>query len=387
MTSLAKKNYLSELEELDWDFAGQNVPDGGLARSHWYPARFVPQVPGILIGFLSEPGDLVLDPFCGSGTTLVEALRLNRDSIGIDVNPVATMISRAKTLPIDEARFGAFLDQAVKQASDLALSYLSAQLLPEIPNRDENLKWYEFRTLCELSAIWNVLKELDPDFRVLGLTAFSAILRFACSQEKHWGWICDNVRPKTLAYRDTLTLFRQKLISFGNALSLLEADRTRLFPSSPRPSASVTTGPCATALASVPTGSCRLVVTSPPYYVVTDYIRSQRLSLLWLEQDLDAIKVQETGARFKRFRQHSLSEYLSDMEISFREIRRTMIADGKCCIVIGESPHREPYLDSLVERITKVGWELEHQLHRTISVRRTLTPQVSTEHVLILRAS
>lgn len=59
-------------------------------RHRWkesHPARFIPEVPRKFILLFSHRGETVLDPFCGSGTTNVEALKLGRNSIGIDVNP------------------------------------------------------------------------------------------------------------------------------------------------------------------------------------------------------------------------------------------------------------------------------------------------------------
>jgi hypothetical protein len=61
-----------------------------------YPARFAP----VAIKSFTRPGDLVLDPFCGGGTTLVEALSLGRRAVGIDINSLATFVTRAKTTPI-----------------------------------------------------------------------------------------------------------------------------------------------------------------------------------------------------------------------------------------------------------------------------------------------
>lgn len=68
---------------------GSTVIDGK-TRHRWsekHPARFIPQVPEKFIKLFSHRGETVLDPFCGSGTTNVVALRLGRSSIGIDVNP------------------------------------------------------------------------------------------------------------------------------------------------------------------------------------------------------------------------------------------------------------------------------------------------------------
>lgn len=53
----------------------------------WYWGNFVPQIPFQLISRYTNPGDWVLDPFCGSGTTLLESLKLGRNSLGIELNP------------------------------------------------------------------------------------------------------------------------------------------------------------------------------------------------------------------------------------------------------------------------------------------------------------
>src|SRR3989344_3090725 len=64
---------------------------------HTYPAKFIPQIPKSTIQALTSEGDVILDPFCGCGTTLVEAKLFNRNSIGGDWNPIATLVTTAKT--------------------------------------------------------------------------------------------------------------------------------------------------------------------------------------------------------------------------------------------------------------------------------------------------
>ena len=97
-TLRANKKLLSRLESIDWDFAGDRCASA-FAGVHWHPCRFVAQIPAALIGLLSKPGDVVLDPFVGSGTTLVEARRLGRRPIGIDINPISILLCRSETLP------------------------------------------------------------------------------------------------------------------------------------------------------------------------------------------------------------------------------------------------------------------------------------------------
>src|SRR5262249_40173889 len=67
-----------------------------------YPARFSPYFVRAAIERFTKPGDLVLDPFVGGGTTLVEASALGRQAVGIDVNSLALFISKAKTQIVDK---------------------------------------------------------------------------------------------------------------------------------------------------------------------------------------------------------------------------------------------------------------------------------------------
>lgn len=67
---------------------------------HRYPAKFIPQIAQRLIATYSEEGEWVLDPFMGSGTTLVEAKLHKRPSVGVDINPVTYLVSRAKVTSI-----------------------------------------------------------------------------------------------------------------------------------------------------------------------------------------------------------------------------------------------------------------------------------------------
>src|ERR671936_946185 len=68
---------------------------------HKYPAKFIPQLAERLIKENSNSGDLVCDPFMGSGTTILEAIINSRRAYGSDINPVSVLISRAKTTPIE----------------------------------------------------------------------------------------------------------------------------------------------------------------------------------------------------------------------------------------------------------------------------------------------
>ena len=68
-----------------------------------YPARFDPVFIRYVLEALTEPGDWVLDPFMGGGTTIVEALSMGRGAIGSDINDLARFVTRVKTTPLSKA--------------------------------------------------------------------------------------------------------------------------------------------------------------------------------------------------------------------------------------------------------------------------------------------
>lgn len=84
-------------------------PVSGLTHSFYrYPARFSPVFVRAAIEAFSEPGDWVVDPFVGGGTTLVEALALGRNALGIDISSLATFVCKAKTLILTDQDISTF---------------------------------------------------------------------------------------------------------------------------------------------------------------------------------------------------------------------------------------------------------------------------------------
>ena len=95
----------NSLDLIDWDF--KDFQTQYLShRFHSYPARFIPQIPKTFIKLFTKERDTVIDPFCGCGTTIVEAYLAGRNSVGNDFNPLACLITRAKArLVPDEELF------------------------------------------------------------------------------------------------------------------------------------------------------------------------------------------------------------------------------------------------------------------------------------------
>jgi hypothetical protein len=86
---------------------------------HRYSGKFIPQIASRAIGILTTPGEVVLDPYCGSGTTLVEAALQGRRAIGIDLNPLAVLIARTKVTPISSGSLAALLREMTQVVESL----------------------------------------------------------------------------------------------------------------------------------------------------------------------------------------------------------------------------------------------------------------------------
>jgi adenine-specific DNA methylase len=98
---------------------------------HPYTAKLIPHIPRYFLEKYTKKGEVVLDPFCGSGTTLLEARLLERNAVGIDINPLARLISDVKTTPINAEK----LDSAIQSVKAQLKQDANATTV-EFPNID-----------------------------------------------------------------------------------------------------------------------------------------------------------------------------------------------------------------------------------------------------------
>ena len=80
---------------------------------HPFPAKFIPQIPRIMITEFTKPKDMVFDPFMGSGGVLVESMLHGNNSVGIDLNPFAVLLTTVKTIPLDTAKLETTFNQII----------------------------------------------------------------------------------------------------------------------------------------------------------------------------------------------------------------------------------------------------------------------------------
>ncbi len=166
------KKYIDE----DWDFRDANTKIYTHCF-HSYPAMMIPQVTGRLIDKYGKDSSLLFDPYCGSGTSLVEANLRGINAIGTDLNPLARLIAKTKTISINLQR----LDTYLKEFTDLifsirfGVSKIEHVNIPQFKNIDY---WFSQRVKKDLAIIKSYIDKIDNEdisnfFRV----AFSETVR------------------------------------------------------------------------------------------------------------------------------------------------------------------------------------------------------------------
>jgi len=369
------------LRNIDWDFAG-SPSDSPFSSIHWHPGRVASQLPAALIGLLTEPDALVLDPFAGSGTTLTEAQRLNRRGYGIELNPISYRVIRAKVIPRTYSDLrSVFRTLLVEFQSLLVGNLYDTTLQPVIPATVQR-RWYHPRTLFELGKIWERVRGFRGDNRLLAEAAFSAILLSVCRERRHWGYVCDNVEPKGNYYANAKDAIVRVLSRFDEAYHL--RDLERLPPATAGyPSVLVIHGDARDKLRAVPDQAVSLVLTSPPYFGVSDYAKAQRLSFEWFSQEIEPVRRQEIGARSKRHRRSASRDYLAELSTVFSRTRPKLARGGLCAVLIGESPARAPVVTSFLREMKRLEYRLQLKTTRAISVQRRQNPSVTEETLAI----
>lgn len=164
------------------DAALDASPVSGLTHTFYrYPARFSPTFAATAIEEFSGPGDLVLDPFVGGGTTVVEAMARSRVAVGSDLNSLATFVTKAKTASLS-AEGAATLK---KWAEDIVpnLSYRTPLRDPGVicTTRSRNLSSRAARHLKKILALAleRLPDSLDDTIEMMGRCAILATSQWA----------------------------------------------------------------------------------------------------------------------------------------------------------------------------------------------------------------
>ncbi len=161
--------------EDDWTFNGASTRE--LTHCyHDYPARMIPQVAAKLIEMYGENAKLLFDPYCGSGTSLVEGMLRGIDVIGTDLNPLARLIAEAEVSLPDLFT----LDNSIKQFNDFVLRSQPIKLdKPPVINGISNIEfWFKPQVIEKLLRLKVFIDTIEDDaVRLFFKVAFSETIR------------------------------------------------------------------------------------------------------------------------------------------------------------------------------------------------------------------
>jgi len=366
---------------------------------HAYAAKFPPQLPRVFIEELTEPGEVVLDPMMGSGTTLVEALLCGRRAIGCDLDPLAVKIGRSKCRNYDPDELQHSLKDLL--ASLFQIFWDSPGLKQELKNRfsapDKKFidYWFLPHTQRELMAlVLSIEQESNPDLREFFEVVLSSII-----VTKSGGVSCArdlaHTRPhldKTKTPREAISQFEAKARKMIRALAEREPfpSEAEIYLSDARK-------------LPLAEDSVDLIVTSPPYANAIDYMRAHKFSLAWLGQKMsDLSEKRSTYIGSEKIRRHALEElpekarqvvkklaeldakkakilgqYYLDMDQVLAEMNRVLKPGRAAIVVVGTSTMRGMDVEThlcLAELSRRQGFQVVGIKERKLDRNRRMMP-------------
>ena len=362
-----------------------------LSTIHPFPARMAPELARRAIEN-APPNGQALDPMCGSGTVVRFAAEAGVRCVGIDIDPLSTLMAKAWTARLDVADFEARAGRLAESAKLLPDDEISPSADCETENYIDY--WFAPRQRDALGRLATLIRrEQSPMAEALAV-AFSRII---ISKEMTASLARDasHSRPHRVALSNGYEAYSGFLRSARHVARRLEPDKIRA-------RADIRLGD-ARRLDGIEEASFDLAITSPPYLNAIDYMRGHRLTLVWLGYSMESlrkIRSDNVGAEkilresessfdispFVKGSERSTIEprhvgwtrrYASDMNAILGELKRVVKPGGEVVMVVGNSFLRGAVIDNagIVESLAEsVGFRRVGQAVRKIPARRRYLP-------------
>jgi hypothetical protein len=298
---------------------------------HSYPARLHPETARRLVESFSPEGGRVLDPFCGSGTVLVEARQVGRQAFGIDANPLAVELATLKSQGSTPE-----FEEALLSAATAVAAHANARRLAKLgPTRKygtADREVYDPHVLLELDGLRDGISKIEAHAvrRALSMVLSAALTKVS----KRQGDTAPRTAPKRLAGGFTIRFFETKAKDLVARLH----DFSALLPAS-APPAKCAVGD-ARDLSIMEPASLDLIVSSPPYPGVYDYFDHHELRLRWLGLDERRFEAAEIGARRRLSGlgfQAAVQRWETEFGACLDAFREVLAPHGSITLVIADS--------------------------------------------------
>lgn len=358
-------------------------PIVGLTHNFYrYPARFSPKLVRAAIDAFTEPGDLVLDPFVGGGTTLVEAMVSGRHAIGTDISSLATFVSEVKTTLYSEPELERLTHWAGKIAEGI-------NIFAPVKRDDEYEDAGYMRHLDGITT-WRLKKAIEQVLataRRLGTPRLEAFARCVVLRTAQWALNGRKKLPTINDFRDMLCTDATAMIEGSRALR--QAVESGGYGATTIHCLNRTTNGLETDKLFASGCTPRLVVTSPPYPGVHVLYhrwqvdgRKETPAPFWIANRLDGdgAAYYTMGAR----NTHQLNSYFTNLRASLQSVaavcgRDTMIVQ---VVAFSEPEWQLPRYLSVADDIglsecllPKANFTPDGRLWRTVPNRRWYADQ------------
>jgi len=358
---------------------------------HPYPAKFTPQLVNKYFNLFCKRGFTILDPFCGSGTTLVEGVLNGMNSVGIDLNPIAYIISRAKTNLYSEKEIESirsFISEIQPQVNSGLFDIVSDKPIekieiPDFPNRNH---WFQENVSYELSILKNKIDKIqNTNIKDLLFCAFSKIIVKVSNQDSEVRYTAKNKNhPDGIvfsSFTNTVSNYIQVLSSNEHTISA---------------NAEVYNGDSYDVLKEYSDNHFDFVITSPPYINTFDYYLYHKQRMFWLGYDHRPVRQREIGNHHridtKKF-EVAKTEYIDSMTKIMNELSRAAKPNSYFVMVIGDGIVEGTTID-MSQVIKKICDNCNYEIEKvdslnlsdiTRSFNRKFSNAPKKEHTIILK--
>ena len=371
---------------------------------HPFPARMAP---GLTLDVIADcQGPLrILDPMSGSGTVLAVAHSKGHHAVGIDLDPLAVLISRVWTTAVDM--------EAVQDAATTVLEH-ARRIFTSLPTRDAYPKnadsetrqftryWFDEYARRQLASLATAIDRTR--YSTIREALWCAFSRLIITKQSGASLAMDlsHSRPHRKFKRAPAKPFRKFLSAVDRVTTNCIDGRSR------------TRGPAA----QVYKGDARhldlrdrsvdLVITSPPYLNAIDYLRCSKFSLVWMgysvgelrrlrsttvgtEVGMDAREDQEIQRILSELKlqpklparqEAMLARYINDMQRAVSETSRVLAGNGRAVYVVGENTVRGTFIRNamIVEAVaSNAGLRCTARRSRDLPANRRYLPPPSKQ--------
>lgn len=374
---------------------------------HKYPSKFIPQIPrwGIQKYLRGENRRKILDPFCGSGTTLVEGILAGHDVFGMDIDPLARLITKVKITPIDEDELIATYKEVVEKVERREDGFFK----PNIPTLNH---WFAEKTIKDLSVIRDVIEEYrhDQDIYDFLIVSLSSIIRkVSNADDQSQKTYVSHTNPKQTISAKHYFLKKledhvDRLIQFSKAKP--EGIEYYIFDGADAREVDKSWN------AKFPDG-IDLAITSPPYVKAVDYIYTQMAEYFWVgdlfglsdQKSQNAYKVKYIGTKqiyaeeyselrllgienldkktMKIYEKNKKFAYITykffnDMKLNLQSIHNVLKDDAHYIVVVGDCSVGGEFIpvhEYIAEIADRIGYDMKNLFYYKIRNRYMRFPR------------